>query len=151
LIQAADVSQQWMGDGCRSLVEWVAARLRLRSESANQLVRVARRLADLPVVSERFASAEVSLDQVDALSRMATPESEESLVEEALRLSNHMLDRMARHANPPTLKAAERDHYGRELFMQWNLDHSRLKMRADLPGVEGEIVQSALEERADRY
>ncbi len=96
LIQAADVGQTWMSDGARSLTDWVAARLRLRPSTARQLVSVARRLADLPVLSARFASGDLSLDQVDAISRMATADTEAGLIEEALGLSNALLDRKAR-------------------------------------------------------
>jgi hypothetical protein len=65
-----------MSDGARSLVDWVAARLRLRPDTAGQLVRVAKRLSDLPVLSTRFGSGDLSLDQVDAVSRMATADTE---------------------------------------------------------------------------
>ncbi|MEE9177450.1 MAG: DUF222 domain-containing protein [Acidimicrobiia bacterium] len=65
LIQAADIAQTWMSDGARSLVDWVAARLRVRPVTAGQLVSVARRLSDLPVLSARFACGDLSLDQVD--------------------------------------------------------------------------------------
>ncbi|MCZ6518536.1 MAG: hypothetical protein O6853_01955, partial [Actinobacteria bacterium] len=37
LIQAADVAQTWMTDGAGSLVDWVAARLRVRHSVARQL------------------------------------------------------------------------------------------------------------------
>ncbi|MCZ6506047.1 MAG: DUF222 domain-containing protein, partial [Actinobacteria bacterium] len=93
LIQAADVAQSWMTDGARSLVDWVAARLRLRHSVARQLVSVARRLQDLPVLSARFGAGDLSLDQTDAISRMATADTEEGLIEEALGLSNAVLDR----------------------------------------------------------
>ncbi|TDI51644.1 MAG: DUF222 domain-containing protein [Acidobacteria bacterium] len=54
LILEVDARQSWMTDGARSLVDWVAARLRVRDDTARQLVRVARRLEDLPVLSARF-------------------------------------------------------------------------------------------------
>ena len=99
LIQAADAGQVWMRDGARTLVEWVGVRLRVRSGTASRLARVAGRLTDLPVLSERFAAGDFSLDQVEALSRMATADTEETLIEEALGLSNAELDRRARRAN----------------------------------------------------
>ncbi len=151
LIQAADISQHWMGDGARSLDDWVSVKLRTRTETARHLVRIARRLLDLPLVSERFAAGDLSLDQVDAISRVAHPDTEESLIEEALGLSNHALDRLARRANPPQLLDEHRSHQRRSLFMQWNLDQSELKFNGNLPATQGEIVQDALESRADRY
>ncbi len=43
-----------MGDGARTLSDWVSVRLRVRYETASLLVRVAKRLSDLPVLSARF-------------------------------------------------------------------------------------------------
>ncbi len=69
---------------------------------------MARRLADLPVLSARFGAGDLSLDQVDAISRMATADTEAGLIEEALGLSNTMLDRKTRRSHPPTV-SDERD------------------------------------------
>jgi hypothetical protein len=151
LIQAADVSQIWMGDGARSLVDWVSAKLRLRHDTARHLVQVSRRLADLPTLSERFAAGELSLDQVDAISRIASPATEAGLIEEAIGLSNHALDRLARRARPPSAGDADRSHDRRALFLQWNLDESELRLHGQLPTTQGEAVQRALESRAARY
>ncbi len=48
------------------------------------------------MLSERFGAGDLSLDQTDAISRMATADTEEGLIEEALGLSNTVLDRKAR-------------------------------------------------------
>jgi hypothetical protein len=93
LISVVDVRQSWMADGARSLTDWVAARLRVRHSTAVQLVAVARRLSDLPVLGERFASGVLSLDQVDAISRIATADTEDAVIAETAGLSNHVLDR----------------------------------------------------------
>ncbi|HEX9761619.1 MAG TPA: DUF222 domain-containing protein [Acidimicrobiia bacterium] len=151
LVQAADVSQVWMRDGARSMVEWAGLRLRVRVETAGLLVRVARRLADLPRLSEAFSAGELSLDQVDALSRMATPVTEAGLIDEALGLSNEGLDRLARRSRPPSAGDERSVWDRRALWLQWNLDESELRLRGQLPGAHGEIVQEALESVADRF
>ena len=150
LIQAADVSQTWMRDGARSLADWVGVRLRVRPETAGLLVRVARRLVDLPVLSERFSRGDLSLDQVDAISRIASPDTEELLIADVLGLSNAELDRAARRANPPNADDERTVYQRRAAFLQWNLDESELNLRANLPAVEGQIVQEAMESAAER-
>ncbi len=139
-----------MSDGARSLVDWVAARLRLRHKTAGQLVAVARRLQDLPVLSARFASGDLSLDQVDAISRMATVDTESGLIEEALGLSNTVLDRKARRANPLSADGERSVWERRRLVRQWNLDESELRFHGNLPGVEGKIFDEAINDRVDR-
>jgi len=98
----ADRNQQWLADGAADPGQWLSARFGIRHSTAAQLVRVARRLQDLPVLSEKFSAGALSLDQVDALSKIATCDTEMSLIEELLGLSNAALDRAARRANPPT-------------------------------------------------
>jgi len=150
LIRVADVSQTWMRDGARNLIDWVSARLRVRHETARLLVGVAKRLEELPILSARFAEGDLSLDQVDAVSRMATADTEEGLIEDAIGLSNSALDRVSRRANPPCVDDEGSVYQRRSAHLQWNLDQSELNLRANLPGAEGEIVQKAMENAADR-
>ncbi len=150
LIQAADVSQTWMRDGARSLSDWVSVRLRLRPDTARRLVSVARRLEDLPVLSERFAAGDLSLDQTDAISRMATADTEAGLIEEALGLSNALLDRKARRANPPTAVDEAEVHRVRALWIQRTLDGASGRLTAHLPHLQLEIVETAIRDRADK-
>jgi hypothetical protein len=126
-LMVADRRQQFTADGSPDLVQWVSARFGLRHSTAGQLVRVARRLQDLPLLREKFAEGGLSLDQTDAISRMATPETEEALIVEALGLSNAVLDRAARRANPPSASDERTVWERRRLGLQWNLDESELK------------------------
>jgi hypothetical protein len=134
LIQSVDRSQMWMGDGARSLSEWVSLRLRIRYSTAKRLVSVARRLEELPLVSSRFSAGDLSLDQVESISKLASPETEQGLVEEMLGLSNHELDRRARHINPPDSDDERSVWLRRRLVRQWNLDSSELRFWGNLPG-----------------
>jgi hypothetical protein len=124
--------------------------LNIRHETAGELVRVARRLVDLPVLSARFAAGDLSLDQVDAISRMATPSSEEGLIKEALGLSNAQLDRAARRADPPSGEDERKAHAERGLWIQRRLDGASGRLTTDLPNAELNVVESSIRERADR-
>ena len=150
LIQAADRSQMWMGDGARSLSEWVSLRLRIRFATAKRLVSVARRLESLPHLFESFACGDLSLDQVDAISMMANPETEQGLIEEALGWSNHQLDRRARQSDPPTGDDERTVWERRRLVRQWNLDASELRFWGNLPGDAGQILDTAVQDGLQR-
>jgi hypothetical protein len=149
-LMEADRRQLFTADGARDLTQWASVRMAVRHSTAARLVRVARRLEDLPRLRERFAAGELSLDQVDAISRMATPESEEALISECLGLSNAVLDRAARRSNPPSTADERSVWERRRLGLQWNLDESELKFGGNLPGVEGKIFEAAVRSRADR-
>ncbi|MGH8949054.1 MAG: DUF222 domain-containing protein [Acidimicrobiia bacterium] len=149
-ILEADRGQLFLADGARSLPEWVSARFGLRHSTASQLVRVARRLQDLPVLADRFAAGMLSLDQVDSISKLATPETEEQVISECLGMSNAALDRAARRANPPSSQDAVDAWRDRWLSIQYTLDGIRGHLDADLPGMEMSLVESELRWRADR-
>jgi hypothetical protein len=148
-LMVADHRQQFLADGARDLAQWVSARFGLRHSTAAQLVRVARRLEDLPLLHERFAAGEVSLDQVDAISRMATPDTEEALIEEGLGLSTAALDRAARRSHPPSDEDELAAWQARWLTIQHTLDGTEGRLHARLPGAELHLVESAIRARAD--
>jgi len=149
-ILEADRGQLFLADGARNLPEWVSARFGLRHSTASQLVRVARRLEDLPVLRQRFAAGELSLDQVDAISKLATPDTEEAVIAECLGLSNAALDRAAGRANPPSTADELESWRERWLSIQYTLDGIRGNLHADLPGPDLALVESELRARADR-
>jgi hypothetical protein len=102
------------------------------------------------VLSERVSEGVLSFDQTEAVSKLATPYSEEALVEEAMGMSNADLDRAVRRANPPTPEEERSVWERRELFIQKNLDQSEGRLTARMPRAELEIVAAVLTERADR-
>lgn len=149
-LMEADRGQQFLADGSRDLVHWVSARFGFRHSTAAQLVRVARRLQDLPVLRSRFAEGALSMDQVDAISKMATPDTEEALIEDCLGLSTAALDRAARRANPPRSEDEREAWRVRWLSIQYTLDGIRGRMNAELPGAEMALVESEIRAGADR-
>ena len=58
--------------------------------------RVARALAALPLIEAGFAEGRVSYSKVRALTRIAEPDSEESLLELALELTASQVERTVR-------------------------------------------------------
>ena len=147
LIREVDHRQSWMGDGARNLVDWVAARLRVRPSLAAQLVGIAQRLETLPVLSERFETGDLSIDQVDAISRMATTETETGLIEEAMGLTNAALDRRSRQTRGISESDARSIHDRGSLYRQWNLDQSELRFGGRLPAEAGRIFDEAIDSR----
>ena len=63
--------------------------------SARDKVRVARALEDLPLVSEKFAAGRLSYSKVRAITRVATPATEEDLVMLAESSTGAQLERIA--------------------------------------------------------
>jgi 5-methylcytosine-specific restriction endonuclease McrA len=79
LIREFDARGGWSG-GFRSCAEWLSWRVGLDPGAARERVRVARALATLPHLAQALARGELSYAKVRALTRVATPETEERLL-----------------------------------------------------------------------
>src|SRR5687767_11514287 len=82
LIREFDARGGW-GNGFRSCADWLSWRLGLQKTAAREHVRVARALPTLPRIAAAFASGEISYSKVPAITRVATSETEEPLLEVA--------------------------------------------------------------------
>jgi len=79
LIREFDARGGW-ANGFRSCAHWLAWRVRLNLGAAREHVRVARALGSLPRLADALARGELSYSTVRALTRVATPETEEQLL-----------------------------------------------------------------------
>ncbi|MGH7388354.1 MAG: DUF222 domain-containing protein [Candidatus Rokuibacteriota bacterium] len=79
LIREFDARDGW-GNGFTSCAAWLSWRVGLDPGAARERVRVARALATLPRLARALAHGELSYAKVRALTRVATPETEERLL-----------------------------------------------------------------------
>ena len=79
LIREFDARGGWNG-GFRSCAAWLSWRVGLDLGAARERVRVARALGTLPLLAQALARGELSYAKVRALTRVATPETEERLL-----------------------------------------------------------------------
>src|SRR5712691_2244404 len=79
LIREFDVRGGW-NTGFRSCAAWLSWRIGLDPGAARERVRVARALATLPRLAHALARGELSYAKVSALTRVATPETEQRLL-----------------------------------------------------------------------
>jgi 5-methylcytosine-specific restriction endonuclease McrA len=79
LIREFDARGGWNA-GFRSCAAWLSWRVGLDVGAARERVRVARALATLPRLAQALAEGELSYAKVRALTRVATPETEERLL-----------------------------------------------------------------------
>jgi hypothetical protein len=79
LIREFDTRGGW-NSGFRSCAAWLSWRVGLDPGAARERVRVARALGTLPQLASALARGELSYAKVRALTRVATPETEERLL-----------------------------------------------------------------------
>ncbi len=80
LIRSFDEQEGW-SNGFASCAHWLTWRIGLAPNAARERVRVARALAELPLISEAMKRGQLSYSKVRALTRVATPDTEGSLVD----------------------------------------------------------------------
>src|SRR5213593_3071927 len=78
-IREFDARGGW-NSGFRSCAHWLSWRVGLDPGAAREKVRVARALGTLPLLAQALARGELSYSKVRALTRVATPETEERLL-----------------------------------------------------------------------
>src|SRR5437867_523892 len=79
LIREFDARDGW-NTGFRSCAAWLSWRVGLNPGAARERVRVARALGTLPRLAHALARGELAYAKVRALTRVATPETEEQLL-----------------------------------------------------------------------
>jgi hypothetical protein len=79
LIREFDARGGW-NTGFRSCAAWLTWRIGLSPVAAREHVRVARALGTLPLLAEALARGELSYAKVRALTRVATPDTQERLL-----------------------------------------------------------------------
>ena len=95
-IRRFDVMEEWYRQGALSCAHWLTWRIGLTPVAAREKVRVARALGDLPRIDAAFASGRLSYSQVCAVTRIATPANEVTILEVALVATGAQLERICR-------------------------------------------------------
>ena len=85
--------EQW---GSRTCAHWLSWHCALDVRSAQEKLRVAHALRELPLVTEHFAAGRLSYSKVRAITRIAHAENEEALVALALHATAAQVERSVR-------------------------------------------------------
>jgi len=96
LLAEFDARDGWAGWGVRSCAHWLSWRCGLDLRTGREYVRVARALSELPHTMDTFGQGRLSYSKVRAISRVATADNEESLVDAALHSPTGQLERLVR-------------------------------------------------------
>jgi hypothetical protein len=141
-----DQRQGW-ADGFRSCAHWLSVRVGIELVTAREKVRVARTLEGLPRISQELCRGRISYSKVREMTRVATPENEESLVDLARAGTASHVQRVVRafrRCEQDALDAAERQREGRYLSLRTDED-GMLVLEGRLPAEVGAVLTRALE------
>ena len=95
-IREFDIASGWHIQGALSCAHWLAWRVGWDLRTARERVRVARKLAELPLVDEELRIGAMSYSQARAITRVATAENEAVWVGYAKHMPASQLDTVCR-------------------------------------------------------
>ena len=147
LIREFDAREGW-GNGFRSCADWLSWRVGLDKGAARERVRVAHALGALPRLAHAFAGGEISYSKIRALTRVATPETEEQLLRIARAGTAVHVERIVRGWRYMDRKAeaqeSARQHTSRALHVSHD-DDGMVVIRGRLTSEVGALLLRALE------
>ena len=91
-----DAAEGWARAEAVTCAHWLSWRVGMNLGAAREKVRVARRLAELPLIDAALAAGEVSYSKVRAMTRVATAENEADLLNMARNTTAAQLERICR-------------------------------------------------------
>jgi len=131
------------------LAGWVGFRFGVTRREAREYLRVAEALRELPVIRAAFARGALSFTKVRALTRVATPSSEERLLEVAESLTASQLERALRVYRRIAVEQARETHELEFVSYSFEPDGS-LYLQARLAAEDGTLVIKALDAARER-
>jgi hypothetical protein len=139
----------WHTQGARSCAHWLSWGL----GTAREHVRVADRLADLPLLDDALRCGEISYSKIRAITRVATRQNEAALLEIARLSTGHQLETVCRKYRSVLLHDAEPDPDGdkqRRWVARRDTADGMVRLEAVLHPEEAALVWAALDHRAQQ-
>ena len=147
-----DALDGWCAAGCSSYAEWLSYRIGMTLGPARERVRVARALRELPSISAEMKSGQLSWCKVRAITRVATPESDEEWVDLARLSTGRQLEQMTRlygreKADADGEKTGE--DRSRDTWLRHHVDDGMMVLQVRVEPEEGERILTALRAARD--
>jgi len=152
-IHEFDQEGLWKLCGICSCAHWLNWQCGIGMNAAREKVRVANAMANLPKISESFSRGELSYSKVRAMTRVATPENEDYLLNIAHHGTAHhvesLVSKYRRVRRLHETEAADEQYRDRSLHYEYDDDGSFI-ITGRFPAEQGAMILKALEQAMDR-
>ena len=148
LLAALIERNAWEGYGIKSPAHWLNYHCGIDLGAAREKVRVAKSLSTLPAIDEAFRCGTISYSKVRAMTRSATPENEQMLLQVALHgTAQHVEQLVRKYRRAECLaddRCAESQYEARELTCYFD-DDGMLVLRGRMTPEDGAVFMKAVE------
>ena len=151
LIREFDERNGWTS--CASCAHWLSWRTGLAPGAAREHVRVARALENLPKLSDAMRRGVISYSKVRAVTRVATPETEQALLDVALCGTAAHVEQIVRgwrRVDRSAEAADDRRRHETRSLRTWVDDDGMVVVRGRLTPEVGAVLRRALEAACDQ-
>ncbi len=151
LIREFDAQIGW--SGWTSCAHWLSWRTGLAPGAAREHVRVARALGKLPKLSDAMRRGSVSYSKVRAVTRVATPETEQALLEVAQSGTAAHVEQIVRgwrRVDRTAERTEEKQRQDRRSLRTWVDDDGMVVVQGWLTPEVGAALRRALEAACDQ-
>lgn len=152
-LRTFDESGEWARQGFRTCSQWMSWRLGWDVHTSREYIRTASALAKLPAIDDAFRRGQVSYSKVRAMTRIATPENEATILDQARYTTASQLvsicrkyEMVLREGRPKPDEDVERRRVTRR-----DHDDGMVEIRAILHSDEAEVVWAALDRIAKEH
>jgi Domain of unknown function (DUF222)/HNH endonuclease len=150
ILSQLDQHQVFLTDADRGMEDWVASRLDVSRQTAHRLMTLAH--SDDRWIRQQLRSGRLGLDRAPHLVKLAaTSPSSDLLIEAADEYSLGRLWGLIEARREVTATHEQFSFEGRYLVIQPSLDESSFRLSGQLYGVDGQIVDKALRQKADEF
>lgn len=143
MLRVFDELHGWAG--WPSPAHWLQWRCGYSLGAAREKVRVARALPGLPLVRAAFKRGELSFAQVRAVTRIATPANEATVLMWAQHSTASHMEKLARLYRRHGKNAAALAQHRERSFSHWEEDNGMVAFRICLPAEQAAVVLQATE------
>ncbi|MBT8105388.1 MAG: DUF222 domain-containing protein, partial [Woeseiaceae bacterium] len=152
LLRQFDEERYWEGLGFRSCSHWLNFKCGIGFNAARERLRMAHALVKLPKIRAGFSEGTLSFSKVRAMTRIATSENEDMLLNIAHHGTAYHVERfVSQYRRVEKLNApafAQYLHASRAVTYHYD-DDGCVVIKARIPAEQGEVVIRALERAMD--
>ncbi len=152
LVRQFDERAGFLRWGLGNCAEWLAWRCDLSLITAKEKVRVAHAIKTLPAISVAFSEGELSYTKVRELTRVATRDNEQALLDFALRTTATNVAQRCRElrmGDEASIGSAASAFARRSLSIRRDPQRGMMIVRMELPLDTGELLEKALDKARD--
>jgi hypothetical protein len=148
-LRAFDEHDGWANSGFLSLTAWLAWRIDISPVAAREYVRVARALGELRRVDAAFAAGKLSYSKVRAITRVATPETEQDFLDISSNATASQIERLSAAYRRTRTDPKEPPLEQRRFLRRSDTASGMVRIEMQLPPEQAAMVWEALSAALD--